>query len=325
MPSYVPAKKNTQLIFYAGLVSQADTKLLKSSPTIASGDFKTSLDGGSLGNLGTLPTVTPSSSVMVKFTLSTGEMNGDNATVVCSDAAGAEWCDQLINVQTAARQIEDLAYPATSGRSLAVDANGVVDANLALWRGTQPNTLTSGRVEVLLGAVTNGVIAAASFAANALDAVWSTAVRVLTANTNLNDLSASGVRAAVGLASANLDTQLAAIVGYIDTEVAAILAAVDTEVAAIKAKTDNLPASPAATGDAMALTAAAVDAILDDASDGSVTVRQLLRGFAAALLGKASGLNTTTAVFRDVNDTKNRITATVDADGNRTAITLDLT
>lgn len=43
----------------------------------------------------------------------------------------------------------------------------------------------------------------------------------------------------------DIDTQLAAIAGYLDTEVAAILAAVDTEVAAIKAKTDNLPADPA--------------------------------------------------------------------------------
>lgn len=99
----------------------------------------------------------------------------------------------------------------------------------------------------------------------------------------------------------------------------------DTEVAAIKAKTDNLPAAPAATGDAMTLTAAAVDAILDDAVEGSTTLRQLLRGFAAALLAKASGLATTTATYRDLADTKDRITATVDADGNRSAVTLDLT
>jgi hypothetical protein len=50
-----------------------------------------------------------------------------------------------------------------------------------------------------------------------------------------------------------------------------------------------------------------------------------MRGFLAVLLGKASGLATTTAVYRDVADTKDVITATVDADGNRTAITRDLT
>lgn len=47
-------------------------------------------------------------------------------------------------------------------------------------------------------------------------------------------LDAAGVRAAVGLASANLDTQLTAIDDYLDTEIAAI-----------KAKTDNLPSDPA--------------------------------------------------------------------------------
>jgi hypothetical protein len=69
------------------------------------------------------------------------------------------------------------------------------------------------------------------------------------------------------------------------------------------------------------------DAILDRANgvETGVTLRQVLRGVAAALLGKASGLATTTAVFRDVNDTKDRITATVDADGNRSAVVTDLT
>ena len=41
--------------------------------------------------------------------------------------------------------------------------------------------------------------------------VWEYGTRVLTANTNLNDLDAAGIRTAVGLASANLDTQLADI------------------------------------------------------------------------------------------------------------------
>lgn len=65
--------------------------------------------------------------------------------------------------------------------------------------------------------------------------------------------------------------------------------------------------------------------VLDDAVETSLTVRQAMRLFAAALLGKASGLATTTATFRDTNDTKNRIVATVDASGNRTAVTYDKT
>jgi hypothetical protein len=87
----------------------------------------------------------------------------------------------------------------------------------------------------------------------------------------------------------------------------------------------DMPGTPSIAGDQMTLTAAAVDAILDEIVEGSVTLRQLLRGFASTLLGKASGLGTTTAHFRDLADTKDRITAIVDADGNRTAVTRDLT
>ena len=88
-----------------------------------------------------------------------------------------------------------------------------------------------------------------------------------------------------------------------------------------------VPTPPASTGAVpdVALTAAAVDAILDEVVEGSTTLRQLLRGFASALLSKANGLATSTANYRDLADSKNRIVATVDADGNRSAITLDLT
>jgi len=113
-------------------------------------------------------------------------------------------------------------------------------------------------------------------------------------------------------------------------------------VAAIKAKTDNLPASPAAVGSAMtlasgaitsaviatdaidadALAADAIDEILDEVVEGTYTMRQYLRLFAAMLLGEATGGNTATITFRDTGDSKNRIVMTVDADGNRSAVTL---
>ena len=129
MATYQPAKRATAWVGYISLVDQPDTKKMKSNPTIASGDFKVSKDGGALANLTTLPSVTPASSVMVKIDLSATEMTADNVTVVCIDAAGAEWCDLVFNLQPSARQIDDLAYPATSGRSMVVDAAGLVDAN----------------------------------------------------------------------------------------------------------------------------------------------------------------------------------------------------
>lgn len=73
---------------------------------------------------------------------------------------------------------------------------------------------------------------------------------------------------------------------------------------------------------------AAADALLDraDAIETGLTVRGVCRLQGASLAGKASGLATTTAVFRNaVQDSKARITATVDADGNRSAVTTDLT
>lgn len=91
--------------------------------------------------------------------------------------------------------------------------------------------------------------------------------------------------------------------------------------------TDNLQVDSIQFGGTTYATALAaeVDAVWDEQVDGSVTARQSMRLSNATLGGKASGLNTTTAVYRDLADTKDRISATVDADGNRTAVTRDLT
>lgn len=65
---------------------------------------------------------------------------------------------------------------------------------------------------------------------------------------------------------------------------------------------------------------------LADAIETGLTLRQALRLIAAAVAGELSGAGTATEVFRNaVADSKARITATVDAVGNRTAITTDLT
>lgn len=104
------------------------------------------------------------------------------------------------------------------------------------------------------------------------DSAWITA-------TGFSTLDAAGVRTAVGLASANLDTQLAGI----------------------------------------------PDAVHDEVVDGSYTFRQSTRLQNSAMAAKLSGAATTTVTIRDVGDTKDRIVATVDADGNRTALTLDAT
>lgn len=100
-------------------------------------------------------------------------------------------------------------------------------------------------------------------------------------------ISATDIRSAVGLASANLDTQIDAL--------------------------------PTANENA--------DGLLDRSSgvESGLTPRQALRLMASVLFSKASGLGTSTAVFRNFGDSKDRVTATVDANGNRSAITTDAT
>ena len=103
---------------------------------------------------------------------------------------------------------------------------------------------------------------------------------------------------------------------------------VSANVTLIKAKTDLIPASPAAVGSAMTLEAgertSIATAVWATVVAGSYTAIQTLRGLAASLAGKLSGGGTTTETIRSINDSKNVIVATVDENGNRTAITLDL-
>lgn len=67
------------------------------------------------------------------------------------------------------------------------------------------------------------------------------------------------------------------------------------------------------------------DAVLDELiGDSTVTMRQALRGFISVLAGKSTGGGTTSITFRNVADSKDVIVATVDENGNRSAVTLDL-
>lgn len=66
-------------------------------------------------------------------------------------------------------------------------------------------------------------------------------------------------------------------------------------------------------------------AVWAEVLESGFTAEELMRLISAALAGKVSGAAGTTVTIRDINDTKNRIVATVDADGNRTAVTKDVT
>ncbi|NIS51241.1 MAG: hypothetical protein GWN94_09065, partial [Phycisphaerae bacterium] len=130
-----------------------------------------SKDGGSYANLTTLPAVTPASSVSVKVTVSATEMNADNITIAFIDAAGSEWCDLFINLQTVANQIDDLSTFDVSSDTVDVgkiSGDSTAADNLELmYDGTGYNAAAStiGNVTTVTGL--NDPTAAA-----VADAVW---------------------------------------------------------------------------------------------------------------------------------------------------------
>ena len=101
----------------------------------------------------------------------------------------------------------------------------------------------------------------------------------------------------------------------------------DTAATLLDTGTDGVVVA-AASKSGYALSAAGVTAVA--AGVGSFTIetglnlQQSLQLANAANAGKLSGAATTTVLVRDAADTKNRITMTVDADGNRTARTVSL-
>ena len=64
--------------------------------------------------------------------------------------------------------------------------------------------------------------------------------------------------------------------------------------------------------------------LLGTTADGTMTIGQAFKIMLAALAGKVSGAGTSTITFRDVDDTKDRIVAAVDSNGNRTSVTKDV-
>jgi hypothetical protein len=398
-------KKNDSggAILYVGLTPQVQDGTYKANPTLATGDVKLSGDGGAFANLGTLPTVTPAAGKAVKITLSQAETNYDNIVIMFSDAAGAEWCDLLISIETVTRRLDDLAFPATSGRSMVVDAAGLVDANAvkigptgagtaqtardvgasvlvgdktgfslstagvqAIWdalssalttvgsigkrlvddltgdiygrigapvgasisadvaavKALLPTALVGGRMDSSIGAVASGAIAAASFAANALDAVWSTAARLLTAGTNIvlakgtgvtgfNDLDAAGVRSAIGMASANFDTQLDAL--PTNAELATALGTADDAVLAAIAALNNL--SQANVRSAIGLATANLDTQLAAIAAYIDTEIGTIVSGVAAVKAKTDSLTFSVAGKADANITHvNEVEVTGDGD-----------
>jgi len=105
------------------------------------------------------------------------------------------------------------------------------------------------------------------------------------------------------------------------THTGAVIPTVTAVTNGVSLATDAVSAAAVAADGAQEI----ADALLDraDAIETGWTLRKILRVIASACCGKLSGAATATNVVRSVTDGKDRITATVDGDGNRSAVTLD--
>jgi hypothetical protein len=218
------------------------------------------------------------------------------------------------NTLTAAALAADAVAEVQAGLATAA-ALGAVQADADDIQARLPAALVAGRLDCSVGAMAADVLTAAALAADAVAevqaglstltaaGVWAHTTRVLTAGTNItlakgtgvtgfNDLDAPGVRTAVGLAAANLDTQLATIRADTDdlqTRLPAALVGgrMDSSVGFMAANTLTASALAADAvaeinaGGGGASPAAVADAVLArnlaGGSDGGRTVRDALR------------------------------------------------
>lgn len=232
----------------------------------------------------------------------------------------------------------------------AYDTSTKVATILGTWL-TQPTTSTKYIVErattTPLVTVTTAGITTASFATGAIDAaalaadagteigaaVWASGTRVLTAGTNIvlakgtgitgfNDLDTAGVATAVWNAAtgsygttnsygALIETNLDAMVSTRSTFAGGAVASVTAPVT-VGTITDKTGYKLASDG---------VDAVVIEAG---ANLRQAMSGIFAAECGRLSGAATNTVVILGAGTAITRIQATVDPDGNRTAVILSL-
>lgn len=193
------------------------------------------------------------------------------------------------------------------------------DYQVVITTGTVGGTSVVGYVVGLfslenrtVNALTAGVITATSIAADAI-----TAAKIANGAIDAATFAAGAIDATALAADCITAAKIAN--GAID---AATFAAGAIDAAAIA--TDAVGAAELATDAANEI----ADALLDRAAaiETGITPRQALRLITAAEAGKLSGAATTTVTIRNASaDTKDRIVATVDASGNRSAVTLDMT
>lgn len=274
--------------------------------------------------------------------------------IICFRAAGLN--DKLIeSAYSATRGLSGTALPnasADAAGGLPVSDAGGLDLDTLLARLDAAITTRAAAADVatiaeIVAAIEAGDVGTILTIAQKLDTALELDGAVYRFTTNALENAPAGGGGSSDWTAGERE-QIRSALGVDGTKTAATggqLQALDTVADAVKAKTDNLPADPAdasdlaallsaissaigtraAPGDAMALTSgerAALGSALGSRAIGPTTADRLLLAIMAGLLAKTSGGGTGTVVLRNLEDTADLATITVDENDNRTAVTI---
>jgi hypothetical protein len=236
---------------------------------------------------------------------------------VITNAAGVDISADILTIDNL---VDDLESRLTAARAGYLDNLNIAENVAGTSEIAALNDPTAAAIaDAVFDEATAGHVAAGSFGKLLADILTDTnAILVDTGTTLQAELDAIQAAVITNAAGADVAADIIALKAVAD----AILVDTGTTIPA----TLGTPAAASLAADILAIDNF-VDGIPADVWDlaGAIdgyTPREIQRLVAAAVLGKASGLATTTAVYRAADDSKTRITATVDADGNRSAVTL---
>lgn len=229
---------------------------------------------------------------VVNFGGSAGTFSSGRPEVNTTHAAGTAWGSGAITAGSVATGAITNAKFAAGAIDAAAVADNAIDAGAIATGAITAAKFAAGAIDA--AAIAADAIGASELASDAATeiatAVWASVTRVLTAGTNIalakgtgvtgfNDLDAAGVRTAVGLASANLDTQigtlatasnLATVAGYVDTEIGEIIATLGT------------PAGASVSADIAAVKSDSAAILSDTGTDGVVVASGSKSGYSLA-------------------------------------------
>lgn len=128
----------------------------------------------------------------------------------------------------------------------------------------------------------------------------------------------AGIQASITATGTITDAQLGALLGM-SANLSALGTLSDAGIFATAALSADIGGAEALSPQGLA------EALLDNNDiEAGYSLREILRLLSAAMAGKLSGAPGTTITIKNVNDDKNRIVATVDANGNRTSVVYDV-